>query len=74
MVTLVSACQLAGYRHVIGTLWPVGDKSAVEVATAFYGNGLPEAAGVRLHRAVSALRRRIPGRPQYWAPFIHSGV
>ncbi|KAJ3577748.1 hypothetical protein NPX13_g2817 [Xylaria arbuscula] len=33
---LVSACQLAGFQHVIGTLWEVNDKSCVDVATLTY--------------------------------------
>ena len=31
-----SAFQLAGYRHVIATLWPIGDQPAVNIAAAFY--------------------------------------
>ena len=73
MVTLVSACQLAGFRHVIGTLWPVNDRSAVSMASEFYGEGLPDAATLRLHRAVGRLRRAHPDHPEYWALFIHSG-
>lgn len=38
---LISALQLAGFRHVLGTLWEVGDRQSVhcpgvDVATAFY--------------------------------------
>ncbi|KAM5342202.1 hypothetical protein ACJ41O_015233 [Fusarium nematophilum] len=31
-IHLVSACQLAGFRHVIGTLWEVNDEICVDVA------------------------------------------
>lgn len=27
---LISACQLAGFRHLIGTLWEVNDKSCID--------------------------------------------
>jgi len=33
---LISACQLAGFQHVIGTLWEVNDKSCVDMATRTY--------------------------------------
>jgi len=33
---LISAYQLAGFRHVIGTLWEVNDMSCVEMATTTY--------------------------------------
>jgi CHAT domain-containing protein len=33
---LISACQLAGFQHVIGTLWQANDKSCVDMATMTY--------------------------------------
>ncbi|KAL2679008.1 hypothetical protein Neosp_009764 [[Neocosmospora] mangrovei] len=36
-IHLISACQLAGFRHVIGTLWDVDDKFCVKVASITYG-------------------------------------
>ena len=33
---LISACQLAGFQHVIGTLWQVNDKSCVDMAVKTY--------------------------------------
>ncbi|KAI1376538.1 CHAT domain-containing protein [Hypoxylon crocopeplum] len=35
-IHLVSACQLAGFRHVIGTLWEVNDESCVDIARITY--------------------------------------
>lgn len=35
-IHLISACQLAGYRHVIGTLWEVKDQLCVEMARITY--------------------------------------
>ena len=60
-IHLVSACQLAGFRHVIGTLWEVSDKHCVDVARVFYetirDEGMTDVALYRgLHRAVRALR------------------
>lgn len=60
-IHLVSACQLAGFRHVVGTLWEVSDKRCVDVAKALYealrGEGMTDGAVCGgLHRAVGALR------------------
>jgi CHAT domain-containing protein len=35
-VHLSAAFQLAGYRHVIGTLWTVGDRSSAEIVAEIY--------------------------------------
>jgi CHAT domain-containing protein len=35
-IHLVSACQLVGFRHVVGTLWEVNDKHCVDVAKNLY--------------------------------------
>ena len=35
-IHLASAFQLAGYRHVIATLWPIGDQHAVDIADDIY--------------------------------------
>lgn len=60
-IHLVSACQLAGFRHVVGTLWEVSDEHCVSVAETLYQNirdeGATDAAVCRgLHRAVRQLR------------------
>ena len=60
-VHLVSAFQLAGFRHAIGTLWEVSDMHCVDVARVFYetlrDEGMTDSAVCRgLHRAIRALR------------------
>ncbi|KAG7413535.1 hypothetical protein Forpe1208_v008069 [Fusarium oxysporum f. sp. rapae] len=35
-VHLISAFQLAGFQHVIGTLWEVNDRAYVDIATVVY--------------------------------------
>jgi tetratricopeptide (TPR) repeat protein len=72
-----SAFQLAGYRHVIATLWPIDDAVAAMAARRFY-ELLPDtpSAGFAphaLHRLAHELRGEHPDRPDLWAPFIHSG-
>lgn len=36
-IHLAAACQLAGYRHVIASLWPISDTDTVWLAETFYG-------------------------------------
>jgi len=60
-IHLVSALQLAGFRHTIGTLWPIEDEHCVKVARAVYetirDEGMTDAAIYRgFHRAVRELR------------------
>lgn len=72
-----SAFQLAGYRHVVATLWPVDDAVAADAARRFYDR-LPDspaadAASHTLHALAHDLRGEHPDRPDLWAPFIHCG-
>ncbi|KAK4169546.1 CHAT domain-containing protein [Cladorrhinum sp. PSN259] len=60
-IHLVSAFQLAGFRHVVGTLWEVSDMHCVNVAEVLYGTmvnkGMTDTAVcLGLHLAVRALR------------------
>ncbi|MFE7775834.1 CHAT domain-containing protein [Streptomyces sp. NPDC057445] len=78
---LTSAFQLAGYRQVIGTLWPLSDHLAPRVAERIYrfltDDGAtapqPEHASLALHRTLLELREAYPGMPSLWASFIHVG-
>jgi CHAT domain-containing protein len=78
-VSLAAAMQHLGWRHVIGTLWTVGDDDASEVAESFYrklirdGRPVPEASARALHAAVLALRDSDPRRTARWARFVHLG-
>ncbi|KAM5520399.1 30S ribosomal protein S17P-like protein [Fusarium oxysporum f. sp. phaseoli] len=62
-VHLISGCQLAGFRHVIGTLCRVNDKTCVDVAVLTYEvicrKRLTDASvSEGLHHAVRELRDR----------------
>ncbi|WP_436756754.1 CHAT domain-containing protein [Streptosporangium sp. V21-05] len=75
----VSAFQLAGYPHVVGTLWEIGDVVAAEIAASFYedlaSSGYDLArAGAGVHRATRLVRDRYPGTPTLWAAHIHTGA
>ncbi|HEY9328259.1 MAG TPA: CHAT domain-containing protein [Streptomyces sp.] len=79
---LTAAFQLAGYRSVIGTLWPINDRTAITVARDFYTNLTanrtkpvdPGMAAEALHHAVRNLRDKTPALPSRWAAYIHSGT
>ncbi|GAA2717012.1 MULTISPECIES: CHAT domain-containing protein [Streptomyces] len=80
-VQLASAFQLAGYRHVIGTLWPVSDALATRLTGEFYAALAEDAAAGRaidaalaLHHPVRRLRDRYPRAPHLWAAHIHTGA
>jgi CHAT domain-containing protein len=79
-VHLIGAFRLAGYRHVIGILWPVDERSAAEVATDFYtrlagGIAPPDTArsARALHHAVHSLRARFLLSPTHWAAHKRAG-
>jgi tetratricopeptide (TPR) repeat protein len=62
-IHLISACQLAGFRHVIGTLWEVNDESCVDMARITYeamrdGGMTDESVCRGLHNATRELRDR----------------
>ncbi len=76
-VHLASAFQLAGFRHVIASLWPLSDQLAAVAARSFYQH-LPatasaDQAAATLNAVTCQLRASQPGRPDLWAGLIHSG-
>jgi hypothetical protein len=75
-IHLASAFQLAGYRHVVGTLWPIDDGDAVAVADHIYAaitTGTGDVAGA-VHAATRSLRNRWADCPSVWASHIHAGA
>ncbi|MFD1520290.1 CHAT domain-containing protein [Pseudonocardia yunnanensis] len=73
-IHIASAFQLAGYRHVVGTLWPVLDATAARLTQGFYDRhrrGDPPAEA--LHSVVRELRAAQPLAPSVWAAHIHAG-
>jgi CHAT domain len=77
-INLASAFQLAGYRRVIATLWPVDDDVAASLAHSFYDNlgaaKTAATAALALHHAVRLSRDRYPKKPSMWAAHVHSGI
>jgi CHAT domain-containing protein len=72
-----SAFHAAGFSHVVATLWPVADSTALEFATAFYDRLEPiqlTHPAYAVHAATRQLRDRHQGRAGVsWAGHIHSG-
>ncbi|KAH6886945.1 CHAT domain-containing protein [Thelonectria olida] len=62
-IHLISSFQLAGFRHVIGTLWEVNDEICVEMARITYegikaGGMTDKSVSQGLHDAATTLRGR----------------
>jgi CHAT domain-containing protein len=80
-VHITGAFYLAGYKHVVGTLWPIEDATAKQVALDFYrwltrDGSVPPAtdrSAEALHHAVRGARARHPGTPSRWAAYLHTG-
>ena len=78
-IHLVTAFHLAGYRHVIGTMWPVADDIARLITAELYATLRPaggprtEDSSMALHAAVQEVRQRWPYTPSMWAAWIHAG-
>jgi CHAT domain-containing protein len=75
---------MAGYQHVIATLWQVSDLTAVDIPRHLYDQIIIERYGIiqidadsaasALRKAVLAVRDGSPGLPAiYWAPYVHTG-
>lgn len=76
---LAGALQLAGYRHVVGTLWEVDDREARRIAEQVYAElGAPhpdaDRAARAVHTAVRTERERYPATPSLWAAHVHVGA
>lgn len=75
VIHVASAFHLAGYRHVIGTLWAINDQAGVDIAELFYHQvSGPEHAAVALHGSILRMRELYPKAPSLWASHIHIGA
>ena len=80
-IHVASSFQLAGYPHVIGTLWPVSDRFSARLTEQFYAalaadiaDGRAADPAVALHSAVRALRADgLAAAPHLWAAHTHTG-
>ncbi|MFE3494765.1 CHAT domain-containing protein [Streptomyces sp. NPDC059175] len=81
-VHITAGFLLSGYRRVIGTLWPVDDTAAAEIAVDFYtrltenGGTAPQTgdSAYALHLALHQGRARRPWAPSLWAAHLYAGA
>lgn len=81
-IHIASGFQLAGFSHVLGTLWESNDAGCRQVAVDFYRelfNGKAHGEGhaavsIAFNLAVKKLRKRSLRQPILWASFIHTGA
>ena len=76
---MTGAFRLAGFRHVVGTLWPAQDRAATLAAVEFYKKR-PAQSGTRADWATGALTRVVRqlrdtgvDTPSAWAGYVHVG-
>ncbi|WP_380282597.1 CHAT domain-containing protein [Kitasatospora purpeofusca] len=72
-IHLSSAFHLAGYAHVIGTLWPVADSACLELTEQVYAALADHSPAEALRQAVTALRAEYLDSPSVWAAHLHLG-
>lgn len=80
-IHIASGFQLAGFSHVLATLWESNDAACRFVAREFYcvlfaggGGGEHRVVSAAFHRAVGKLRDENLEQPIRWASFIHLGA
>ncbi|QKV96775.1 CHAT domain-containing protein [Streptomyces sp. NA02950] len=78
VITVASAFQLCGYRHVLGSLWTVADAMMPRLAEQVYRElgaaGSTARSAYALHRATHSLRAQPEyAAPWFWASMIHIG-
>ncbi|MPY31108.1 CHAT domain-containing protein [Streptomyces adustus] len=81
-IHLAGAFQLAGFPHVIGTLWSISDDYSAVIAESFYthltatDNPTPQAdeAARALHTVIRHARDEHPHLASRWAAYLHTGA
>ena len=80
-IHITSAFQLAGFPHVIGTLWSIGDGPGYVLAAEFHtalrataDSFDPTHAAQVLHDITRQIRAEHPNAPALWASHVHVGA
>jgi CHAT domain-containing protein len=74
-----AALQLAGFRQVIATSWPVSDSAAADLAGRLYrelsvpGRLIADVIPEAFHRSIRDLRDHDPRAVTTWAAYLHTG-
>lgn len=77
VIHLVSSFQMAGFAHVIGSMWSTKDDVSIEVAKEFYEQLVlesNESVAEALHVSVEKAQIKWPKQPLCWAPYVHFGA
>lgn len=82
VIHLASAFQVAGFSHVIASMWTANDEACITLAEGFYqriptplsDGGNDSAIAASLHHSVEALRLETPKASLRWGSFIHIGA
>jgi CHAT domain-containing protein len=73
-IHISSAFQIAGYPHIIATLWPIADDIAADAADEVHARWTADGPAHALHDTTRRLRDSYNGRsPHLWAAHIHTG-
>jgi CHAT domain-containing protein len=74
-INIASGFQLAGFRHVIATPWPIRDDIAVTAAKQIWqaAKDAGEHAAISVDQVTRNLRHQYPGKQWIWAAYIHTG-
>jgi hypothetical protein len=82
VIHLASGFQVAGFSHVIASMWATDDEVCVKMAREFYGrlkNGYTEntnnkAVAAAVHESIMEIRSVSRRYPLLWAPYVHQGA
>jgi CHAT domain-containing protein len=71
LLAFQAALLVAGARHVVSSLWPIGDEATVQLMKIFYdavASGMPPAVALR-HTQCTLLTNPSYNHPAIWAAF-----
>jgi CHAT domain-containing protein len=84
VIHLASGFQVAGFAHMIGSMWPSVDDICAAMAKGFYGELMVRGwnkisnrdVALALHQSIISIRScgRNRGMPLSWAQYVHVGA
>ncbi|KAJ5772185.1 hypothetical protein N7520_002714 [Penicillium odoratum] len=82
VIHLASGFQVAGFSHVIASMWQTDDDACEKMARGFYGHlkqtmeeeAHNRAVAVAAHKAMMEIRSKWMRFPLLWAPYVHFGA
>ncbi|MBB5866789.1 tetratricopeptide (TPR) repeat protein [Allocatelliglobosispora scoriae] len=73
-ISIASAFHLAGFRHVVATMWPILDSLAPRVTDRLYHGILAgDDPALALHHALREAQQDYPDHPHLWSSYVHIG-